>query len=168
MESEKAEDKGPALPADILAQAAALDAAANGGVDIPGAANSSVTVPAAISAEKIASDVEGLLLMAVGMLGPMFPKLANVWTPETCNRVAAATVPVLIKRGWIPDFGAWGPEIMLCIAVAPLVGPTADALKLQAEPKKPAAPAQVSNGTNTELGKAPVFAQPASTAAANG
>lgn len=159
------EDRGPKLPADILAQAAALDAAANGGVDIPGAKNSSVTVQPGISPEKVASDVEGLLLLAVGMLGPMFPKLANVWTPQTCNKVAAAAAPVLIKRGWIPDFGAWGEEVMLCIVVAPLLSPTADALKLQAEPKKPDTPAPVQN---KPAGDAPVFIQPASTAPANG
>lgn len=155
---EAQEEKGPALPADILAQAAALDAASAPAGDIPG----SVTVQPGISPEKIASDIEGLLLMAVGMLGPMFPKLANVWTPETCNRVAAATAPVLIKRGWIPDFGAWGPEIMLCIAVAPLVGPTADALKLQAEPKKIE---QVKpDGPKQQDQAAPIFITPASTA----
>lgn len=159
METPKQEEKATPLPADILAQAAALDTAAGGG-DVAGAVpGSSVTVPPAITPEKVAGDVEGLLTMGVEMLSPLYPKLRAVWTPEACKGVATATAPVLIKHNWIPDFGKWAAEVMLCLTVAPLLRPTMDAIKLQAEPAKPAAAAK----PGAAVEKTPVFIRPAST-----
>lgn len=164
MDTANTEEKAPALPADILAQAAALDAAGALGEVHPG---SSVTVQSPITPERVASDIEGLMVMGVEMLSPLYPKLRAVWTPEACKAVAMATAPVLIKHNWVPDLAKWGPEVMLCLTVAPLLRPTLDALKLKAEPAKPAATAAAS--TTEKPNEKAIFIKPASTeAAANG
>lgn len=126
------DEKGPALPADLLAQGAALDA---GAAPVSVTEGGAVVAVPAITPEKVASDVQGFLVLTVQLLSPVFPKLAAVWTDDACKNVATAAAPVLIKHNWVPDFGAWGPEIMLAITVLPLLKPTADALKLKVEKK---------------------------------
>lgn len=154
-------EKGPEISPAILAQAAALDAA-EPSVTVTEQGGALVPVPE-VTPEKVASDVQGFLVLAVQLLSPVFPKLAAVWTDDTCKNVAGAAAPVLIKHNWVPDFGAWGPEIMLAITVLPLLKPTSDALKLKVEKKdeKPTDSKAIPGVAAVEPGSG--FIKPAST-----
>lgn len=67
-------------------------------------------------------EIAGMLQMVVGVVGPMFPSLAKIYTPEVCESVGAAVSPVCEKYGWLQGGigGEYGPEIMCAIVVAPL------------------------------------------------
>lgn len=95
-----------------------------------------------------------LLQILVGVAGELFPKLPKVWTPEVIENVADKAAAVAIKRGWSAGFlGKWEAEVMLGVALVPLLKPTMDAMQEEekreekpvegqrVEDPKPAAPA---------------------------
>jgi hypothetical protein len=158
----------PALSPELLARAADLDAAravavpdpidgAGAGLDVE-----SVTV---LATQKAEADLCAFLTIAAAAFAPAFPSLPAIWTAEKCREVAKAAAPVMVKRGWVLYFGAYEAEIRLALVLFPLLGPTAQALKIT---KQPAAPAPAStaapNEKNPHPGAGVTFLKPASTA----
>jgi hypothetical protein len=76
----------------------------------------------AVPALPLDKEIAGALQMIVGIVGPMFPSLAAIYTTEVCESVGAAVSPVCEKYGWLQGGigGEYGPEIMCAIVVAPL------------------------------------------------
>jgi hypothetical protein len=72
-----------------------------------------------------------LVDFATGMIFPLYPRLAGVWTPERCRtletRLAAVLKKYNLDLGTL--LGKWGPEIMLAAAIAPAVLPTVKAIR---------------------------------------
>ena len=71
----------------------------------------------------LAHELGGAITMAVGMLGPMFPSVQGIYTPEVITAVSGSVAAVCDKHGWLQDglMGQYGEEIA-CVAV---VGPVA-------------------------------------------
>lgn len=67
-------------------------------------------------------ELKGLLQIVSGLFVPMFPKLAEIYTDQTCGALAMATIPVMQKHGWTTGdlMGKWGPEIGLLSVAAPV------------------------------------------------
>lgn len=91
--------------------------------------------PAINQPEQIAA----VLTMAVGILSPMFPSVAMVYTPDTINAVAAVTVPLANKRGVNVGavLGKWTEEVAFAAVVLPLGFATYKAVLHDLEQGKP-------------------------------
>ena len=121
------------VPPDLLAAAAADAAASN--PETPAAPDA----PPAAAADP-AAESKTLIEFAYGLFSPVYPSLAKVYTPETRANLAAAAAPVLAKYGF--SMGKLGPEVMLALAIVPLIAPTIQAIRADraaAAPEKPAA-----------------------------
>ena len=68
--------------------------------------------------------------LAYDGLSPIWPSLANVYTPEVRGKIAKRAAPLMEKYGL--TFGGmlekWGAEIMFAVTVVPLIAPTAKAI----------------------------------------
>ncbi len=92
-----------------------------------------------------AAELGGLLTIAAGLFSPVFPSLRKIYTQEAIEQVAAAAVPVMLKRGWSTSalLGKYAEEIGLAAVVFPLSlatyqGITADIAAAQKDiPAKP-------------------------------
>lgn len=89
-----------------------------------------------------AESLSGFLTLAGAMSGAAgFGRTAAIWNPETCEKVAGLTVPVLRKYPWgqrVIDFfetGAGVEEIALGVVVAPLALATYAAIKADMQPE---------------------------------
>lgn len=88
--------------------------------------------------ENLAGIIE-LLFLPAPEFG--FKRVADIWTPDVCRRVADRAVPVLQKSGWGRAFLAWcregfGIEEMALAAVLfPLIKKTRDAVIADLEDK---------------------------------
>ncbi len=84
--------------------------------------------------------------MMFGRLASMaMPELSDVYTEDRCYAWGVGMAAVSDKHGWDAGevIGRWGPEITLCIASAPLVWPTFQAIKARrvaAERERPPPP----------------------------
>lgn len=130
----------PALLAAAAADTATAEHAAQPSATAPAAAPQPVKDPKAEAAD--------LLQFAGGLLFPLYPSLAKVYTPEVIDRLASSAAPLLTKYGVNLEavFGRFGPEIGFAIVAVPLIAPTvaairADRAELQAAAAAPAAPA---------------------------
>lgn len=144
----EATDTGGLVAPDILA-AAAADAAQGTPAAQPGA-DPAAAPPVAPKDHK--AEAADLLKFASGLLFPLYPSLAKVYTPEIIDRLSCAAGPLLEKYGVNLEsmFGRWGPEIGFAIVAVPLIAPTVEAiradraaLKAAAEPPKAEAADQV-------------------------
>jgi hypothetical protein len=129
------------LSAEQGADLAALQAAAN---------EATATAPGAPAPEPqhqgptLGDEIAGLLKVAVATLGPMFPSLKTIYTPETIGAASGAIAGVCEKRGWLQGglMGEWAEEITAVAIVGPLAfatyqGVTADmAARAKPEPAK--------------------------------
>lgn len=108
----------PTQSAEQAADFAALQAAANEASAGPPVAGDVAAVPNL----DLATELEGLIKVAVATLAPMFPSLRETYTPEVTTAAASAIAAVCNKHGWMQGgmFGEWGEEIACAAIVGPL------------------------------------------------
>ena len=92
-----------------------------------------------------AAELSALVQIVSGMFAPMFPSLKEIYTAQSCDALAAAAVPVMLKRGWSVSglLGKYEEEVALLAIAGPLAfatwqGVTADLAKAAAVQKKTA------------------------------
>lgn len=109
------------------ADLAALSAAAMAGdpVPVPGAE------PVRDTGPSLADELAGLVTVAVGILGPVFPSLPRIYTQEVTRAAATATAAVCEKHGWLSAgvMGKWGEEIAAGAILLPLAYQTAQGVR---------------------------------------
>lgn len=75
--------------------------------------------------------VSGVLQMGAQLIGPLYPRVAAVYTPEACEGVGMALGPLLAKYGI--DLGEWGgkykEELTAAFVCVPIAIATVKALK---------------------------------------
>lgn len=100
-----------------LAQSAAEAEPAPGGPDLV-----DVGAEPSAPAVNLEAEIAALAKVAVAMLGPMFPSLREVYTPETIEAAASVTAPLCRKHGWLPNGigGKYAEEIAAAAVLAPL------------------------------------------------
>lgn len=128
------------------ADLAALQAAANDGA--PGA-----PAPAAEPAPQgpdLAREITGLVTAAVAALGPMFPSLKAIYTPEVTQAAAQSIAGVCDKHGWLQGgvMGKWGEEIACLAVVGPLAVATYQGVKADLAARAPAKAPERIDGPN--------------------
>jgi hypothetical protein len=147
-DTQEQDHKPAAAPdAEQAADLAAMTAAAAGEPAAPGAA-----APPAEQAQPVnlAADLAGLTELAVTMAAPMFPRLRQVYTPETIEAAAAVSARLCEKHGWLQDGvgGKYAEEIAAGVVLAPLAYSTYAAItadmadqkrQAQADKEKPGA-----------------------------
>lgn len=128
------------------ADLAALAAAANDGA--PGA-------PATLAEQEpprrdLAAEITGLVTAAVAALGPMFPSLKTIYTPETTQAAAGSIAAVCDKHGWLADGlgGKWGEEIACAFIVGPLAFATYQGVRADLAARAPAKAPERLDGPN--------------------
>jgi hypothetical protein len=104
----------------------------------------------------LAQEIAGLATVAVATLGPMFPSIKTIYTPEVTEAAAQAIAAVCNKHGWMQGgmMGEWGEEIACVLIVGPLAMQTVKGVKADMaarEKEKPKAPERIA---------APVMAAP--------
>ena len=84
-------------------------------------------------------EIAGMLQMIAGVLQPVLPSVAKIYSPEVCGAVGGAVAPVCIKHGWLQGGigGKYGEEIMMLVVVAPLAWATMEATKTDIAARKP-------------------------------
>jgi hypothetical protein len=121
---------GPApMQAEQAADFAALQAQADAGdIAAPGAPGTGQEAPPAVP---LADQLAGLLQMLTGLLKPVLPTVASIYSPEVCSAVGNAMAPVCNKHGWLQDGigGKYAEEIMALAVIAPLGYATVQAAK---------------------------------------
>lgn len=107
----------PAATAEQAADLAALQAAA-AGTDTPATLAGQDEPPR----PDLATEIAGLAAVAVATLGPLFPSLKEIYTPEVTQAAAQAIAAVCNKHGWLQGgmMGKWGEEIACAAIVGPL------------------------------------------------
>lgn len=116
------------------ADLAALSAAALAGepVPVPGAD------PVPDTGQTLADELTGLVSVTVGILGPVFPSLRTIYTPEVTQAAAAAAAGVCVKHGWLQAgvMGKWGEEIAAGAILLPLAYQTAQGVRADLAARK--------------------------------
>jgi len=111
--------------AQLTAEAAAIDAQLAPATPTP-------EQPAApqVSPNDIA-EMSALLQIVAGMFSPLFPSLANVYTPQSCDALASAAIPVMAKHGWSVSglLGNYAEEVALLAVAAPMALATYGGIK---------------------------------------
>lgn len=131
----------------LLARADEADAAA-----APPPPGGAAAAPAPEPAPDPAKELEPLLMVLRTFVVRLRPSLSPVWTEGAMRDIAAAVPPVLDKYGLTVGgiFAAWGPELALIAATAPVAWGTYEVLSAErpvdvpsrtAPPPKPIAPA---------------------------
>lgn len=137
---EKIPDNVEGMDADLMrlkAEVAAVDGASPELV----AGQQQEAAQAAQQVDMTAQEVQELktlLQIVSGLFVPLIPKLAEIYTPEACEMLAAAAVPVMQKRGWSTGgmLGQWGAELALLAVSAPMAIATYQAVKEAQEEAK--------------------------------
>lgn len=124
----------------LEAEASNIDAQATAASEPQPAPQVDVAPPADVAAE-----VAALLQAVAGMLAPVFPSLATIYTEPTCRRLGEAAAPVMDKYGVSVGglFDRWGAEITLAatalpVALASWQGIKADMAASRVQAAKPA------------------------------
>lgn len=131
--------------AEQAADLAALQAAASE----PGPTSTGIQAEGPPPGPDLATEIAGLVSVAVATLGPMFPSLKATYTPEITQAAAQAVAAVCVKHGWAQNglMGQWGEEIACLAICGPLAWQTAQGIKADLEARKPAKePAQAIAG----------------------
>lgn len=141
------------------ADLAALQAAA---ASDPGALAAAAPADAAPGPD-LATEIAGLVAVAVATLGPVFPSLRATYTEETTRAAAEAVARVCVKHGWAQNglMGKWGEEIACAAIVGPLAWQTYQGIKADLEAREPKKPAQAIAGPDLSA-PAPAPAAPTS------
>jgi hypothetical protein len=105
--------------AEQAADMAELQAMAEGAPPVPGQEQAT----AEQAGPDLGKELEGLGLVVVATLAPMFPSLTKIYTPQVTAAAAHSIAAVCNKHGWMAGgmLGEYGEEIA-CVAV---VGPLA-------------------------------------------
>lgn len=126
------------MAAEQAADLAALQAAAN--ENFP----DTVTVPGQEPPPPppdLAQELAGLMQMAVATLGPAFPSLKSIYTPETIGAASESIAAVCRKHGWMQGgmMGEYQEEVTCLFVVGPLALATVQGVKadIAARAKKP-------------------------------
>lgn len=84
-------------------------------------------------------EIAGMLQMIAGVLQPVLPSVAKIYSPEVCGAVGGAVAPVCVKHGWLQGGigGKYGEEIMMLVVVAPLAWATMEATKTDIAARQP-------------------------------
>lgn len=115
------------------------------------AAAATDTPPATIEGDQaegvrpdLATEIGGLVTVAVATLGPIFPSLKETYTPEVTQAAAQAIAAVCNKHGWMQGgmMGKWGEEIACAAIVGPLAFQTYQGIKADLAARAPAKPAE--------------------------
>jgi hypothetical protein len=124
-------DKGNGVTSEQAADLAALQRAAT---DVDAAAPGQA-VEAVEQGPDLASEIAGLMTVAVTTLKPMFPSLGRIYTAESIGAASGAIAGVCNKRGWLQGgmFGEWGEEIACVAVVGPLAIATYQGVKADIE-----------------------------------
>ena len=93
----------------------------------------------------LAQEIAGLATVAVATLGPMFPSIKTIYTPEVTEAAAQAVAAVCNKHGWMQGgiMGKWGEEIACAAIIGPLAWQTHQGIKADLaarEKEKPTKP----------------------------
>lgn len=96
----------------------------------------------------LAQEIAGLATVAVATLGPLFPSIKTIYTPEVTQAAAQAIAAVCNKHGWMQNgmMGEWGEEIACLAIVGPLALQTVKGVKADLaarEKDKPAPPERI-------------------------
>lgn len=127
---------------------AALQAAANEGGGAPGAPAEPVEhVP------DLGQEIKGLATVAVATLGPMFPSLKTIYTPQVIEAAAQAIAGVCNKHGWMQGgmMGEWGEEIACIAIVGPLAWQTHQGIKADMAAREKDKPTKIEALTGPDL-----------------
>lgn len=98
----------------------------------------------------LAHELGGAITMAVGMLGPMFPSVQGIYTPEVITAVSGSVAAVCDKHGWLQDglMGRYGEEIACVAVVGPVALMTYKGIQADIAARQPAQPASVPGELN--------------------
>lgn len=93
----------------------------------------------------LATELAGLLKVAVATLGPMFPSLRTIYTDETIGAASGAVAAVCNKRGWLQGglMGEWAEEITAVAIVGPMALATYHGVKADIAARQPSEPAKL-------------------------
>ncbi|WP_290874940.1 hypothetical protein [Aquabacterium sp.] len=134
--TEHTEDTTQASGPDEMAAGLAalqLKAADDPGAIVPTAPATGAQVAQVEQAPPVALSVEigDAITAGVTLLGPIFPSLGRVYTPETVQRLAVSTEAVCVKRGWLAGglFGGRAEEVVLAAVLIPVTLSTWAAVK---------------------------------------
>lgn len=121
-----ADNAAPAAMVDpaLIAAAAADRAESSQPAAVPG---QPAAAPAAPAAADYDAESRDLVAFAWALFDPLYPSLRPIYTAEVRATIAARLAPIARKYGWTLEF--FGPEIMLGVTLAPLIVPTARAIK---------------------------------------
>lgn len=77
-------------------------------------------------------EARDLIKFGVGLFEPLYPRLAQVYTPEVQEKLADVTGPLMAKYNLSLGviFEKWGAEINFAIVAVPLAGETVKAIRL--------------------------------------
>lgn len=94
------------------------------------------------AAPDLAGELGGAITMAVGMLGPMFPSVQRIYTPEVVTAVSGSVAAVCNKHGWLQDglMGRYGEEIGCLAVVGPVAVMTYKGIQADIAARQPAQP----------------------------
>jgi len=113
-----------------------------------------------------AAELSALVQIVSGMFAPMFPSLKEIYTAQSCDALAAAAVPVMLKRGWSVSglLGKYAEEVALLAVAGPLAfatwqGVSSDLAAAAAAQKKAAADPQSAQQITSSEPAAPVQAR---------
>lgn len=83
-------------------------------------------------------ELKALLQIVSGLFVPFVPAMADIYTPEECERLAAVAVPVMQKHGWSTGglLGQYAAELALLAVAAPMGLNTYFAIKAAMTPKE--------------------------------
>lgn len=133
------------MAAEQAADLAALQAAANDtdAGPVPGEVGQDNAPPQIDLGQEIA----GLMKVALATLGPAFPSLEKIYTPETIGAASESIAAVCRKHGWMQGgmMGEYAEEITCLFVVGPLALATVQGVKadIAARAKKPDASPQI-------------------------
>lgn len=98
----------------------------------------------------LANELEGAISMAVGIMGPLFPTVVGIYTPEVTKAVSGSVAAVCEKHGWLQDglMGRYGEEIACMAVVGPVAFATYKAVQTDIAARQPAQPASVPGEIN--------------------
>lgn len=112
----------------------------------------------------LAHELGGAITMAVGVLGPMFPSVQGIYTPEVITAVSGSVAAVCDKHGWLQDglMGQYGEEIACVAVVGPVALMTYKGIQADIAARQPAQPTNAPGELNLSA-PAPVDAPGAKT-----
>lgn len=68
------------------------------------------------------AELSALVQIVSGLFAPMFPSLREIYTAASCDALASAAVPVMVKRGWSVSglMGKYAEEVTLLAVAVPM------------------------------------------------